>query len=362
MKKAETAKAVKAVKTMKMNKNIRNICVLGVALMLTFSGCGDGQMTAETLNPEPLETGLPEDEITASREIEQLEAENAQRDVVKLYCNAREMNGEESPEAEEMIKTLYQNMELEEYLGEAIHAVTNETWYDVLTDGMIEGSRTYTMQKGEELLLLVQIGYRMEGQPYSSVCYFDNDAGSIRVLQQEDSKVQLVQAGVKDGVYDGAFELLRIDSATGEILRESGTYANGIRTGEYTTEVRKGTGEGDAFDLWSMRDEFAYESSTRNYDQDGNEIEETPEPTPEPTPTPTKKPSATPKPTATPTPEPTPTPTPEPTPAPTPAPTPTPTPAPTPTPTPEPTPTPTPSYEEPIITGGDDEHDWQDVP
>lgn len=337
-----------------MNRKKVQVCILGAVLILTLSGCGDGQAVVETLEPEVVETALPEEEIAASREIEQLEAENTQKNEIRFLCNSREMSEEEDAEATEMIRTLYQNMELEEYLGEAIHAVTDETWYEVLTKGMVEGSRTYTLQKGEEILLMVQIGCNIAGEPYTGVCYY-GDNQQIRILKQENSKVQLVQTNVKEGAYDGAFELWNIDSATGEIVRETGIYTGGVRTGEYTTSVREGTGEGNAFDLWTMRNEFSYESNVRTYDEEGKEIVPTPEPTPTPTatPKPTKKPSATP------------TPTPMPTPTPTPAPTPEPVPAPpqesTPAPTTEPTPTPPPDVE-PEFNGGDVDCDWADVP
>ena len=312
-------------------------------MVLTLSGCGDGQFVVETLEPEPVETGT---KITVSHGIEEYEAERVENNEIKLLCNARKMLGEEDRKAEEMIRTLYQNMELDEYMGEAIHTITNEAWYEVLGKGMIEGSRTYTLQRGEEILLMVQLGYNMEGQPYSCVCLYGGES-QISVLKQESSKVQLVQAEIQDGIYDGAFELWQIDSATGRIVRETGTYTNGVLTGEYTVSVREGTGEGDAFDLWSMREEFAYENSTRTYDEEGNEIVPTPEPTPTATPKPTKKPSSTPKPTPTPTPTPIPTQEPESVWEPEPAPTPIPTPAPT------PAPTPTPDVEPEINGGGD---------
>ena len=330
-----------------MNKNRRYLYVFGAVLVLTLSGCGDGQFVVETLEPEPVET---ETKVTASHGIEEYEAGRTESNEIKLLCNAREMSEGENSAVAEMINTIYQNCEREEDLGGAIHAVTNETWYDVLTDGMIEGSRSYTLQKGEEILLLVQIGYDIEGKPYSNVCLY-GDSEQVRILKQEDSKVQLLQADVKDGAYNGTFERWEIDSATGGIVRETGTYTNGVLTGEYTVSVREGNGEGDAFDLWTMRESFTYGSSVKTYDGEGNEVASTPEPTSTPaaTPEPTKKPAATPKPTATPTPTPTKTPTSTPKPTATP----TPTPAPTPTPTPAPTPD-----VDPEIGGGDVETEW----
>ena len=159
------------------------------------------------------------------------------------------------------------------------------------------------------------------------------------LLKQEGSLVQVTMAQLKDNLYDGSFEQVTIDSETGAIRIEHGTCAQGLRVGEYSVMVKPGTGAGDPYDLWSMREDVSYETTVTEYDAQGNEIQPEPTPTPEPTatPKPTKKPTATPKPT--PTPEPTPEPTPQPTPQPPVIQNPQP-PASTPEPTPQPTPTP----------------------
>ena len=146
--------------------------------------------------------------------------------------------------------------------------------------------------------------------------------------------IWLLQTSVSGGVYNGAFEKWQINGGSGSILKETGTYANGTIVGEYTKAERTGN-PGEAFDLWTNRDNFEYNTTKETYNEEG-EIAATPTPVPTATPKPTKKPVQT----TAPTPVPTAKPTPEPEPDPTPAPTPEPTPAPTPEPTPEPTPVP----------------------
>ena len=235
------------------------------------------------------------------------------------------------------VEELYQNMELEEYLGEGIHMVSNESWYETMAADLVEGARTYLLQKGDEILFTVQVGVTISRERYSNAYYCKED--NMVLLKQEGSLVQVTMAQLKDNLYDGSFEQVTIDSETGAIRIEHGTCAQGLRVGEYSVMVKPGTGAGDPYDLWSMRENFSYETTVTEYDAQGNEIQPEPTPTPEPTatPKPTKKPTATPKPT--PTPEPTPEPTPQPTPQPPVIQNPQP-PASTPEPTPQPTPTP----------------------
>lgn len=363
-----------------MRRQIYGLTGIGIILCLALTGCGEGSGRAQVNLPSPQTISKLAEEIAAAEGTATVEgqapvagaepADTGQPAEIRLLCSTGRQDGENEAQAQEAVLELYQNIELEEYLGECIHIVNSDAWQETMADNMIEGARSYTLQQGEEILLSVQIGYDISGVLYTNVWYLKE--GSMILLKQQGSVVQLTLAGVTDGVYDGSFERCTIDGATGEIRREQGTYSQGVPTGEHSVMVKQGSGEGDAYDLWNMRDSFAYETSVTEYDEEGNVIEPTPTPTPEPTATPkptTKpKPSATPKPSSTPmpsaTPEPTPTPappapqepaaTPEPTPAPTPAPQ---EPAATPEPTPEPTPTPAPPSEP---STGDVDIEWSD--
>ena len=345
------------------DRKIRMLAGIATATAL-LTGCGDGSNSpvltpilpsgeTATAEPEAAESSFPVEEIPA------------QEQELQIQYNMGGLTEEEEQKALDMLSTMYGNLEVEEYYGEAIHMITNEAWYEALATNLITGSREYTLQKGDEVLLTVLVGEDMSGQLFSTVSFYDGEA--MTLLRQQTSLVRFVQAGTDGTHFDGAYEQWQFDSATGDIRHEKGQYIQGVLNGEYTVAQRKGRGEEDPFDLWSMKDSFAYEITETVYDEQGNVVVATPEPTQEPTPTPaatpkptqgstptpaaTPRPAATPKPAATatpaPTPEPTPVPTQEPapvvTPAPTPEPTPVPTPEPTPTPTPEPTPAPTPT-------------------
>ncbi len=309
-------------------------CLTAAAIFcLLFTGCGDGSgdMQAELLEPETVDA-------TGSGKASEAEAEPepTAEPEIKLLCSAGHTE-EEDLQVRQAVEELYQNMELEEYLGEGIHMVSNESWYETMAADLVEGARTYLLQKGDEILFTVQVGVTISGERYSNAYYCKED--NMVLLKQEGSLVQVTMAQLKDNLYDGSFEQVTIDSETGAIRIEHGTCAQGLRVGEYSVMVKPGTGAGDPYDLWSMRENFSYETTVTEYDAQGNEIQPEPTPTPEPTatPKPTQKPTATPKPT--PTPEPTPEPTPQPTPQPPVIQNPQP-PASTPEPTPEPTPTP----------------------
>lgn len=309
-------------------------CLTAAAIFcLLLTGCGDGSgdMQAKLLEPETVDA-------TGSGKASEAEAEPepTAEPEIKLLCSAGHTE-EEDLQVRQAVEELYQNMELEEYLGEGIHMVSNESWYETMAADLVEGARTYLLQKGDEILFTVQVGVTISRERYSNAYYCKED--NMVLLKQEGSLVQVTMAQLKDNLYDGSFEQVTIDSETGAIRIEHGTCAQGLRVGEYSVMVKPGTGAGDPYDLWSMRENFSYETTVTEYDAQGNEIQPEPTQTPEPTatPKPTKKPTATPKPT--PTPEPTPEPTPQPTPQPPVIQNPQP-PASTPEPTPQPTPTP----------------------
>lgn len=329
---------------MRKQRRLGRFAVCLVITMIAMTACGTepygmGQSSGSMQNAGPADA---ESQTTVTVQSANVNA-GADSDApeIRLLCSTGGMSPEEEAAAKEFVTDLYRNIELDEYVGECVHMVSNDAWYEILTVNMIEGTRTYTLQQGDLPLLSIQVGYDLGGEFYSNICYKSDE--KMILLKQEGSVTQLTRAEITENTLNGNFQKWQIDSASGELIRESGTYVMGIPVGEYETAVRKGTGEGDAFDLWTMRDNFDYETKVTNYDENGQVIKE-PEPEPEPAskpkPATTQKPAtqkpATQKPAATPEPTPEPTPTPDPTPAPTPAPTPTPTPDPTPTPTPDP--------------------------
>jgi len=319
----------------------------GILTALLLGGCGDG---SESSPEEPIIDALEPITLASESESEDEPEEAPENtetpapagDDLLISGGTEGLSAEMESAVLEGMKNLLQNLELPEYLGEAIHLVSSEEWFASLAGGLYEGCRSYTIGGTGGATLSVQVGYDIEEKPYINVCYQAD--GQIIVLKQAKGVTWILQTSVSGGAYNGAFEKWQVDSGTGHILKETGTYANGITVGEYTKSEHEGD-SGDAFDLWTNRDNFAYDTTTVTYDEQG-EIAVTPTPAPTATPKPaaTKRPVQTAAPTQAPTPEPQPS---EPEPEP-PAP-PQDTPAPTPAPTPEPTPAP---------SEGDTDIDW----
>ncbi len=303
-----------------MTKSRRMIGILAwVLLASTLSGCGDGSEEFGVLTENSIQTensiGMLE---PVQMEMEPVLAQPEQTaNEIKLLYRTGNLKEVEEAAVLDAMESLYRNLDVEEYLGESIHMVCSPEWFETMAVRLYEGCRSYTLQQGDTVLLSVQVGYDISGEPYSNVSY-QADENSLSLLKQTGSKVSLTQAGLSDGEYDGSFETRKIDSEQGQITKEQGTYDKGILVGEYMISTYKGNA-GDAFDLWTNRENMEYETKTITYNEKGEVIAETtPEPTetPAPTKTPaatkaptaTKKPAVTPKPVQTPAPTPTPAP------------------------------------------------------
>lgn len=338
------------------------LILAGALLVLLFAGCGNdiGSMAPEKLEinktPEPgwTQVSAPPQIFTPAPESPgQDSPEPGEPEQVRLLYFGGELTEAEEAAALDTLTTLYRNMEVPEYLGEAIHMVATDEWFEVMVPGTYEGGRSYTLVQGDKTLLTMQAGVDSSGVLYADIRFQDADGGLL-LLKQFGSVTRLLEASMKDGVLEGAFTNWTIDSAGGGIIWEQGTYSGGLTVGEYTRAERAGAA-GDAFDLWTHREDFNYTMTKSYFDQQGNPVPvPTAAPTPKPEVQPTPKPAvSTPKPTA-PTPKPV-APTPKPTPDPAVQPTPLPTmaPAPTPVPTAVPEPEPEPDQDE-------DEDDYYD--
>lgn len=274
-----------------MTKNrIMSSILACTMLAAVLSGCGDG--SEEVSSQADAVFGMPE---AVQMEVEPVYAEPEQPvNEIKLLYNTGKLKEEEEAAVLDAMESLYRNLSAEEYLGESIHMVCSEEWFATMSVRLYEGCRSYTLQQGDKVLLSAQVGYDISGEPFSNVCY-QADENSLSLLKQTGSQVSLMQTGLADGEYDGAFETWKIDSEQGQITKEQGTFAQGVKVGEYSISTYQGTA-GDAFDLWTNRENMVYETKTITYDEKGEVIAES---TPEPTVAPTKAPTATKKPTAT---------------------------------------------------------------
>lgn len=171
-------------------------------------------------------------------------------------------------EVEESIREqgmlMLQNLELAEYLDESIHLIMTEEWFRTMLDGADEGSRNYYMQRDGETVLTIQAGYDETGEIYARVCYFGEQ---VRVLQRQQNAVQLLTTQMKDGRYEGAYEVWTCDGDTGSIYQETGSFAEGVLTGDYTLKVHEGGEPSEVFSLWSNREGMKYTAYTGTYEE-----------------------------------------------------------------------------------------------
>lgn len=314
-----------------MKKKYFTVIPIVAVLAGILSGCGDGSgqtgMGESGISPIVIPTENPTQTPVGVVSITPVTVTNppvyatsepsADPSQIRLLHLAGDLTQQEEAAVQESLQTLYQNLEIPEYMGEAIHMVENEHWFEIMTAGTYAGSRSYSLHQGDMPILTVQIGEDSSGALYADIC-FQNQEGKLILLKQFNSVTQLLVTSSKEGLPDGAFESWRIDGAIGEIIWEKGTYADGHLVGELTTSSYTGV-EGDAFDLWTNREGFTYKVSTTTYDEQGNPVAAaTQEPVPVTTPTPEPKVTPTPRPNVNPTPKPVVTP--KPTPAPTPEP------------------------------------------
>lgn len=165
---------------------------------------------------------------------------------------------EEDAEIAEAVQTMLQNLELSEYLGEAIHMIGSREWLETMMPRLSKGQRNYFLAENGAVTLSVQAGYDEMGIPFSNV-WRKGAEGQVTLLQRYGSTVQLMNTALSEaGAYEGAFEAWRIDRADSSIYHEQGTFSGGAYTGDYTVELHRGTEAGDFFDLFSNREGMSY--------------------------------------------------------------------------------------------------------
>lgn len=272
------------------------IPILAISIGM-LAGCGDGTGEAEGVSDASSASAIVP--VTVSAPPVYATPEPVDPSEIRLLYLSGELTEEEEKAIRESMQILYQNLDIPEYIGEAIHMVESENWFETMTAGTNRGGGSYSLYQGENPILTVNIGEDSSGLLYADVL-FESVEGKLIELKQFGGITQLLLTTSQNGLPNGAFESWRIDSTIGEIVWEKGTYVDGRVVGEMTTSKYVGV-EGDAFDLWTNREGFTYEVSTTTYDQEGNPITTpTPDPTAPPSSTTTPKPNVTPKPNITP--------------------------------------------------------------
>lgn len=289
------------------------VCVLAAAV---FTGCGDGSdigANGEAVSREPAAITaepVPSDEELSTMEYEQkynsgeftMEDYNAlaalyeqqgmirkQRDMLeesyRIYGDAQTLEvlqeiavnlEEEDADISSEARTMLQNLEISEYQSESVHMIASEEWFDTMMPKLARGVRNYFLQDDGQMKLFIKAGYDQEGNPFSQVWYYGEN-GQITFLSQVGSMVQVIETSIADGNYNGDFISWTVDSVSGDIRKEQGTFANGIYTGDYTAELHHGETGSDPFDLWSNRENMEYTVYTGRFDERGKTTLEQPD-------------------------------------------------------------------------------------
>ncbi len=271
-----------------MKKRLIYCAVTGILTAVLFTGCGDGSETGEGLLDalEPIAlTATPDPESAQATGEPDKTSEPGTGESGSQSSGLEDLGPEVAATVLESLNNLKQNMELPEYLGEAIHLVSSEEWFASVAVELRDGSRSYLIGGAGGPSLSVQVGYDTEDKPYVNASY--QTEGQILLLTYAKEAARVLQTGVSGGAYNGAFEEWQINGGTGYMLKETGTYVNGILVGQCTKAEYTG-GPGDVFDLWTNRENFEYKITELNYNEQGQV-----EPVPSATPAVTQKPAVT---------------------------------------------------------------------
>lgn len=183
---------------------------------------------------------------------------------------------EEDASIREQAELMLQNLELEEYLDEAVNLIATEEWFSAMMPKLYEGRRSYYLERNNDIVLVIQAGYEEDGTSYSNVWYNKAD-GQVLMLGYAGNAIQMLTVGMKDGIYDGAFESWICDGTEGTVYQEQGSFVNGNLSGDYTAKVHTGTAQGEVYSLWCNRVDMDYTTYTGAFDQQGRTTVEQPE-------------------------------------------------------------------------------------
>lgn len=160
---------------------------------------------------------------------------------------------EESDGIKEEAKRLLSNLSTPGYLDEAAGMLLSDDWQSLMMPKLREGSRRYYMtDEAGKTTLCFEAGYDEAGEKYSSAWYAADD-GSVSGLMRREDSLQMLTSKLADGKYQGDFEAWLCMAGSGDVYHETGTFENGICTGDYTAQVSYGHEASDLFALWSGR-------------------------------------------------------------------------------------------------------------
>ncbi len=160
---------------------------------------------------------------------------------------------EESDGIKVEAERLLSNLSTPGYVDEAAGMLLSDDWQSLMMPKLREGSRRYYMtDEAGKMTLCFEAGYDEAGEKYSSAWYAADD-GSVSGLMRREDSLQMLTSKLVDGKYQGDFEAWLCMAGRGDVYHETGTFENGVCTGDYTAQVSYGHEASDLFALWSSR-------------------------------------------------------------------------------------------------------------
>lgn len=172
----------------------------------------------------------------------------------KIYVNLAEEDEAIAGEA----ATLYQNMELTEYLAESLHLAEDDIWFQTMMPKLSEGSRNYFQSQDGQNKLVISVGYDADAVKYTNA-WFYTDRDKVLYISYSNQLAQVLETETADGQYNGSFELWTLNGYNGNILKETGEFVNGTVSEEgHTARIHQGQAKADVFDLWNNKEDVKY--------------------------------------------------------------------------------------------------------
>lgn len=185
-----------------------------------------------------------------------------------IVVNAKE----ESPYLQGEIMRLEQNLSIEEYRAEALAMLISPEWFKNLMPKMPEGKRNYYWQSEEsQNTLILELGYNKENLnlPYTKAWYISEGGAKVQVLLQEDAVFQMMETGLANGQYSGAFSSWLCISSTGGVYNDTGNFENGVLVGDFASRTHSINAPTDLFSLFSSKDGLEFANFAGNFAQGG---------------------------------------------------------------------------------------------
>ena len=116
-----------------MKKNYFTIIPILAISIGMLAGCGDGTGEAEGVSDASSASAIVP--VTVSAPPVYATPEPVDPSEIRLLYLSGELTEEEEKAIRESMQILYQNLDIPEYIGEAIHMVESENWFETMTAG-----------------------------------------------------------------------------------------------------------------------------------------------------------------------------------------------------------------------------------